>query len=437
MNGSTTLAIRQSDARKMIGALGSQVESGFIVRAQVRDCEGGTALAVTSVEPIPDDAYHERTATRLAIRSTAWVPSLGRGDRATDILLLAHTHPGGDPRPSANDRQVEQDLVATANNRDLLQIGTLIVGGSPDNATFTGTVFRDGRRGQIDRLRIAGIQTTIIQAADGQIATADPLYDRQVRAFGPEGQAVIADLRVGIVGAGGTGSAVGEQLIRLGVRNLKSIDPDSLTASNVTRVYGSGVEQVDMPKVDILRANAERVGLATVVSTHRVTLGEEQSLNLLADCDVVFGCTDDHAGRGWLTRLPGMALTTLIDCGVVIDSVDQRVNEIYGRVTTVVPGSACLFCTEDIDPAKVRTDSLDAAELDRQRREGYAPELETRDPAVVAYTTLVASLAVGEMLDRFIVHGLDDPPNQLHVRALERRIGHRHINPHQGHWCCR
>jgi molybdopterin/thiamine biosynthesis adenylyltransferase len=267
------------------------------------------------------------------------------------------------------------------------------------------------------------------------LATPDPLYDRQVRAFGPVGQAVIADLRVGIVGAGGTGSAVAEQLIRLGVRNITSLDPDSLTGTNVTRVYGSSVEQVDLPKVDVLRTNAERIGLGTVVSTHCMTLSEESSLNLLAHCDVVFGCTDDHAGRGWLTRLPGMALNTLIDCGVVIDSIDQRVNEIFGRVTTVVPGSACLFCTNDIDPAKVRTDSLDADEYDRQRREGYAPELDTRVPAVVVYTTLVASLAVGEMIDRFIVHGLDEPPNQLHIRALERRIGHRHIDPRPGHWC--
>ena len=435
MNDPTTLAMRSSDARKMTVALDRQLESAFVLRARVQECEHGTTLTVASVEPIADDAYEERAPNGLSIRSTAWVPALGRANRANEILLLAHTHPGGDPSPSVNDRQVERDLLTTTTNREVRRIGNVIVGGNPERPTFTGTVLEDGIRRRIDRLRIAGTTTTIIQATDGQCAIPEPLYDRQVRAFGPTGQAAIADLRVGIVGAGGTGSAVAEQLVRLGVRHIVSLDPDSLTDTNVTRVYGSSVGQVDLPKVEVLRANAERIGLGTAVSTRCTSLDGEELLSLLAHCDVVFGCTDDHAGRGWLTRLPGRVLNTLIDCGVVIDSLAQQVNEIYGRVTTVVPGSACLFCTRDIDPEKVRIESLSPEEYNRQLREGYAPELDTRDPAVIAYTTLVASLAVSEMIDRFIVHGFEQPPNQLRVRALERRTGHRHIEPRPGHWC--
>lgn len=437
MSTSTTLAMRRSDALVVTEALSDQLESAFVLRARIQDGEHGTLLVVTSVEAVPDAAYAQRHPTRLSIRSTAWVPSLGRAERASEIVLLAHTHPGGDSRPSLNDLQVEHDLLSTANNRDVPRIGTLIIGGSPDNPSFTGTLMDGGKRAPIERLRIAGPNTTILHAADGTMVTPDPLYDRQVRAFGPGGQAAIAHLRVGIVGAGGTGSAIAEQLIRLGVRDITSLDADLLTDTNVTRVYGSSVAQVDLPKVDVLRANAERIGLGTIVSTHVKTLNDGQSLNLLAHCDVVFGCTDDHAGRGWLTRLPSHALNTLIDCGVVIDSTDQRITEILGRVTTVVPGSACLFCTKDIDPDKVRTESLSADEYDRQRREGYAPELDTRDPAVVAYTTLVASLAVSEMIDRFLVHGSEQPPNRLSIRALERRIGHRHINSGLEHWCSR
>lgn len=437
MNTLTTLAMRRSDALMVTDALDEQLESAFILRARLQHGAHGNLLAVTSVEPLPDTAYAERQPTRLAIRSTAWVPSLGRADRASEIVLLAHTHPGGDSSPSPHDLRVEHDLLTTANNRGLPRIGTLIVGGSPERPSFTGTLMHGGERTHIERLRIAGPNTTILHAADGPMVIADPSYDRQVRAFGPSGQAAIADLRVGIVGAGGTGSAIAEQLIRLGVRDITSIDADSLTNTNVTRVYGSSVEQVDWPKVDVLRANADRIGLGTIVSTHFKTLNDDHSLNLLAHCDVVFGCTDDHAGRGWLTKLPVLALNTLIDCGVVIDSTDQRITEIHGRVTTVVPGSACLFCTKDIDPAKVRTESLSPDEYDRQRREGYAPELDTRDPAVVAYTTLVASLAVSEMIDRLIVHGSEQLPNRLSIRALAREIGHRHIDSGLGHWCSR
>lgn len=49
-------------------------------------------------------------------------------------------------------------------------------------------------------------------------------------------QQTLGALRVGIVGCGGTGSAVAEQLVRLGVPHLTLIDADTLTESNVTRV---------------------------------------------------------------------------------------------------------------------------------------------------------------------------------------------------------
>jgi hypothetical protein len=65
-----------------------------------------------------------------------------------------------------------------------------------------------------------------------------PLFDRQIRAFGPEGQRVLRQLRVGIVGGGGTGSALFEQLVRLGVGYIVILDPDEINddGSNDTRV---------------------------------------------------------------------------------------------------------------------------------------------------------------------------------------------------------
>ena len=47
---------------------------------------------------------------------------------------------------------------------------------------------------------------------------SEDVFDRQVRAFGADIQELLATLRIGIVGNGGTGSPVAEQLIRLGFR---------------------------------------------------------------------------------------------------------------------------------------------------------------------------------------------------------------------------
>lgn len=61
------------------------------------------------------------------------------------------------------------------------------------------------------------------------------IFDRQVRAFGKEGQALIMRTKVGVIGVGGTGSPTAEQLVRLGTGDLVLIDPDAFEPSNRTR----------------------------------------------------------------------------------------------------------------------------------------------------------------------------------------------------------
>src|SRR5207244_4164085 len=87
-------------------------------------------------------------------------------------------------------------------------------------------------------------------------ANPNALYDRQVRAFGGGVQGILSNLRVGVVGVGGTGSAVAEQLIRLGTGKLYVFDGDRLDDSNLTRVYESGSDQIGLKKVRIVEQSA-------------------------------------------------------------------------------------------------------------------------------------------------------------------------------------
>src|SRR5438132_32011 len=64
-------------------------------------------------------------------------------------------------------------------------------------------------------------------------------FDRQVRAPGPTGQARLRALRVAIVGLGGTGSQVVQQLAHLGVRSFVLIEDDRVEESNLPRLAGA------------------------------------------------------------------------------------------------------------------------------------------------------------------------------------------------------
>src|SRR5213075_1397971 len=135
-----------------------------------------------------------------------------------------------------------------------------------------------------------------------------------------------------------------------GVRAFTLIDPDTLSLSNVTRVYGTSSADVGKAKVDVLakhlRSIAPDVRCVTAVSSINV----ETSARKLTACDVIFGCTDDNAGRLILSRIPTYFLTPVIDCGVLISSTsDGSISGIDGRITIVTPGDACLICRGRID----------------------------------------------------------------------------------------
>lgn len=440
--GPCTLAIPAALWHEIIASLDGSVESAAMLLVRtVGQPPGPITLLVREIAWVPTEAYLDRTSDGLTIRSFGWVPAFARAEQTGCLPVFVHTHPGAAPSPSPRDHHVEEELATVAETRlDNPAVAALIIGGTSARPTFTGRLRMGRTVTPLDRIRVASATTRLL-LADGSLAggaasgSVDDAFDRQIRAFGEDGQRILGAMRIGVVGAGGTGSAVIEQLLRLGVGHLTVIDPQTLQLSNVTRVHGSGRQDKNTPKVDLAARQNERIGLGSTVSAIVGDVTTQCVAESLVHCDIVFGCTDDHAGRGVLTRLPTYLLTTLLDIGVVLDSTKGMLTDVVARLTAVTPGSPCLFCTNDIDPALAAIEQLPAPERERQRAEGYAPELDTADPAVVAYTTLIASIAVSEMLDRVLTHLDTNPANRLLVRVHDRAISTLRQGVGNRHWC--
>ena len=239
-----------------------------------------------------------------------------------------------------------------------------------------------------------------------------------------------------VVGCGGTGSVIIEQLVRLGVRQLCLIDPDTLTASNLTRVYGSFPKDIGKPKVNVSAAHVVRIAPDANVTVAQSKITLETTAKLLLDADVVFGCTDDNAGRLVLSRLASYLLTPVIDCGVLLSSgAEGELVGIDGRVTILAPGAACLVCRNRIDLQRAAAEMLSREEHRQLAAEGYAPALPNREPAVVTFTTQVAAAAVSELLERLIHYGPLPVPTEMLLRAHEREVSTNDQAPREGHYC--
>jgi molybdopterin/thiamine biosynthesis adenylyltransferase len=414
-------------------ALNDREESGAIILAGRSEEPDRLTLCLNRVIWVPAEAYELRSPTQIRIRSEGWMPALAEAAAGDWQPIFFHTHPTGEPLPSRYDEEVARELAPVFEARTGRPFASLILGDPAASPRFTGTFGEES----IDRLRVVGDRVRLLAAADRSReagATLDS-FDRQIRAFGSDGQKVLRRLRAGVVGGGGTGSAVYEQLVRLGVGEIVVIDDDEISPTNLTRIHGSTMADVGKSKVEVLADSARAIGLGTKVEAHQAKITERGALEKLRGCDVVFGCTDDNAGRAVLSRLAYYYCAMVIDVGVVISAREGKVSGLDARMSVMAPGTPCLFCRRRIDPNRLREEQLPDAEREQLADEGYAQGLADPDPAVLTYTTMIASYAVDELLQR--VFGLGEEPrsSEVLIRPLQREVRRLGGASIEGHFC--
>lgn len=437
-----TLALREEHWHELLKMLDLEVETaGFILTGYTADQDELTFFG-RSLRWVPDEHYVEREAKSLIISSLGYVPSLGAAADDNTVPVFVHTHPRMGASPSPRDDGVDEGLRESALIRSRAPFYiSLIVAGSKDAPTFSGRVYDDnGPVAELGRLRIVGNRIRLLHTETA--GDDDPnveIFDRQILAFGEEGQKMLGRLRVGVIGAGGTGSAVFEQLVRNGVRDIIVIDDDKVTKTNVTRIHESGLGDDDTPKVEVAKTAAARIGLGANVKAIDGRITDPAVAKHLRHLDIAFGCTDDERGRNVLAKLALTHLIPVFDMGVVVDPrEDGSIRAIDGRLTRLLPGAACLLCRGRITPQGLAAEALDPEERERRAGDGYVPGLALRDPAVGTFTTLIGSFAVNEMLDRLFGYSEGSPTwasTEFVLLLHDRRLSFNSRSPIGSHWC--
>lgn len=436
----TTLVIPSKIAAELRALVQLDVETGGVLLARLVQSEcGDWRLLASRLRLVGDNAYVRRDSHRLEIRSDGYVPALREADDLKMIPIWIHTHPGegSSSKSSEHDRRVDEQLSEVFRLRSGSRFyGAATFSPAASGLRFTGMIDDGQQTYTIDRLMMVGPRLSLHWSEFTKDRPLPVLFDRNIKAFGGDIQRVLGDLRIAVVGCGGTGSAVAEQLVRLGVRHFTLVDPDRLTESNITRVYGSGVADVGRLKVDILKDEILRVAPDAEVNLVAGMITVKATARSLIGYDVLFGCTDDNAGRLVLSRLATYMLIPVFDTGVLITSDERgRLIDIHGRVTILHPGAACLVCRNRIDLSRAASEMLSPEERTRRVDEGYAPALAGAEPAVVTFTTLVAATAVSELLERLIGYGSEPPPTEILLRVHEREISTNVQEPKERHYC--
>jgi molybdopterin/thiamine biosynthesis adenylyltransferase len=370
-------------------------EHGAILLAGAHLGPRGTLLTVREIHALGDEdfppggcGYRQFAASALA----------RLGNRAADerlALVSVHSHPGaGDSNAlSADDLRAHERVFP-----HLLDItdAPVVAGVALGERSAAGEVWSgDGRRAALDRLRVVGPNVEFLYARRPSTSSGtDERFDRQVRLFGAAGQDRLRALHVAVVGAGGGGSILIEQLAHLGIGTISAIDFDVVKRHNLSRIMGAGDAdaRTSVKKVELVRRLVERVDPTITFYSVDGDIADLPTAELLLEADYILLATDTATARLVANAVAETFLIPLIQIGAKVETrADGAIEQIYTAVRPVLPRHGCLACAGLIDPIALQRE---AATPEERANQNYLGEPEIIDPSV---TTLNAAAAAGAL----------------------------------------
>lgn len=313
-------------------------------------------------------------------------------------LVEAHSHPFSNPPSfSATDREGFREFVPyMVDSIKGMPYGAMVWG---KRGIYGACWSTWPQREKEVEITLVGNKLSKIQSR-GQSGSFDhDRYDRQIRAFGKEAQATITSIKVGIVGLGGIGCHIAQQLAYLGINELTLVDNQMVDLTNLNRLVGATIDDVGKAKVDVIGRLIKKILPNARIRPIRNDLRSAEALDSMKSVDILFGCVDNDGARLILNELGLAYLVPYIDCGLEIEMSDGKVEQVGGRVNVVLPNGPCLHCMNQIDLEEARIVLSSAEEVRRARAQGYIRGDDEPSPSVVSLNGIVASLAVTEFLN--------------------------------------
>jgi molybdopterin/thiamine biosynthesis adenylyltransferase len=192
---------------------------------------------------------------------------------------------------------------------------------------------------------------------------------------------VLGRSRAALVGLGGGGSHVAQQLAHIGLGNFLLIDFDFIEDTNLNRLVGATLEDVKLgtAKVDIAERVIKGVNPGAEVVKRKASWTEVT--DELRDADVIFACVDSMVCRSELESFARRFLIPLIDIGMDVHESRGEFS-IGGQAVLSMPGKPCMRCMGLV------TDDALAKEAAKYGAAGGKPQ-------VVWPNGTLASIAVG------------------------------------------
>lgn len=112
--------------------------------------------------------------------------------------------------------------------------------------------------------------------------------------LGSQSDRILGDCTVAIVGLGGGGSHIAQQLAHLGVGNFLMIDPDCVEESNLNRLVGATAEDASQGTRKTSVAARLVAGVNPPARVEPLDGKWQEIHQRLRSSDIIFGCLDTY-----------------------------------------------------------------------------------------------------------------------------------------------
>ena len=271
----------------------------FAVARHARSARGPVFLT-TEVFCVPDNQV-SFGPDGWNVEPPGFLPAVNAAVRSGGCLIEAHNHGGVLPRFSKTDRRGLRDfspyIFSSLPNRPYVAT----VWG--DSTVYGEHSSPDGSTGRIDSITVGGGSFRQLVSRDDDTRPILPAFDRQLPWFTEDGQRTIGRLRVAVIGAGGTGSHVVQQLAYLGIRDFVVVDHDAADRTSLNRLVTATAEDVGEQKVSLAHRLIKAIAPDATVTGLTANIQTAKVLDELKGVDVIFGCVDNDGARVILNEL--------------------------------------------------------------------------------------------------------------------------------------
>ncbi|MDA3925251.1 MAG: ThiF family adenylyltransferase [Kiritimatiellae bacterium] len=340
-----------------------------------------TKLIAFDYVPVPDEFYVEDDTCGARFTSDAVRLGMSLALEHKCSVLHVHVHALG-AYPSKTDKEelpgVAQSIVnaSSSNTHGWLILSKTTAYGELTLPCGTKSILKD--------LSVVGHPMVIHSlAVDSklQVEVEENMNNSRQGFLGLNFNQIAAKATIGIVGLGGGGSHTVQQLAHIGFQNYVLCDNDRIAESNLNRLVGASLRDVENKEFKSAIASRIIKGLQPNAFVDSTPGRWEDKREALAECDIVFGCLDNFVGRRDLEAFCRRQVIPLIDIGMDVRSMAIGY-EIYGQIALSLPEHPCLHCLGVISEKNLEHEAADYGDA------GFRPQ-------VVWPNGILASSAVG------------------------------------------